>query len=99
MFPTPFLGSTTEEKGALLNEEFDQHVATTHKKDRREEPRLKADGKLQRCSVCGYPFPADVHPSMSVALAEHLSKAHKPGQTTVDVNQAAARIVREATEK
>jgi hypothetical protein len=88
VFPTPFLGSTIDEKGALLNEEFDQHVAMAHKKDGREEPRLKADGNLQRCSVCGYPFPADVHPSMSVAFAEHLSNAHKPGETTDDVNQA-----------
>src|SRR5271165_1512616 len=44
-------------------------------------PRLIADGSLQRCSVCGYPFPADVHPSMTVVFAEHLSNAHKPGQT------------------
>jgi len=41
------------------------------------EPRLIADGSLKRCSVCGYPFPADVHPSMSVAFADHLLKAHK----------------------
>ena len=41
------------------------------------EPRLIAYGDLQRCSVCGYPFPADVHPSMTVAFAEHLLKAHK----------------------
>ena len=61
-------------------------------------PHLITDHNLQRCSVCGYPFPADVHPSMSVAFAEHLSKAHKPGQTTEDFSQAAARIVREATE-
>jgi hypothetical protein len=40
-------------------------------------PRLIADGNLERCSVCGYPFPADVKPSMSVAFADHLSKAHK----------------------
>jgi hypothetical protein len=40
------------------------------------EPHLIADGKLERCSVCGYPFPADVKPSMSVAFAEHLQKAH-----------------------
>lgn len=52
------------------------------------EPCLIADGSLQRCSVCGYSFPADVHPSMSVAFAEHLMKAHKPGQTTEDFNQA-----------
>jgi len=61
-------------------------------------PRLIADGNLERCSICGYPFRADVKPSMSVAFAEHLLKAHKPGQTTEDVSQAAARIVREATE-
>jgi hypothetical protein len=36
---------------------------------------------------------------MSVAFAEHLLKAHKPGQTSEDVNQAAARVVRETTEK
>jgi hypothetical protein len=41
------------------------------------ELRLIADGNLQRCSVCGYPFPADVRPSMTVAFAEHLLKAHK----------------------
>jgi len=52
------------------------------------EPRLIADRNLQRCSVCGCPFPADVHPSMSVVFAEHLMKAHRPGQTTEDFNQA-----------
>ena len=62
-------------------------------------PHLIADGNLKRCSVCGYPFPPDVKPSMSVAFAEHLSKAHKPGQTTEDFNQAAARAVRESTDK
>jgi len=62
-------------------------------------PHLIADGNLRRCSVCGYPFQPDVQPSMSVAFADHLSNAHKPGQTSEDVNQAAARIVREATEK
>jgi len=35
---------------------------------------------------------------MSVAFAEHLTKAHKPGQTSEDANQAAARIVKETTE-
>ena len=62
-------------------------------------PHLISDGNLKRCSVCGYPFQPDVQPSMSVAFADHLSEAHKPGQTTEDVNQAAARIVRETTEK
>jgi|SRR5271157_4074777 len=60
-------------------------------------PHLIADGNLKRCSVCGYPFPPDVQPSMSVAFADHLSRAHKPGQTNEDFSQAAARIVREAT--
>jgi len=63
------------------------------------EPRLIADGPLQRCSVCGYPFQPDEKPSMSVAFAEHLSKAHRPGQTSEDFSQAAVRVVREATEK
>jgi hypothetical protein len=60
-------------------------------------PHLFADGDLKRCSVCGHPFDPDVKPSMSVLFAAHLLKDHKPGQTTEDVNQAAARIVREAT--
>lgn len=59
------------------------------------EPHLIADGKLQRCSVCGYPFQADEKPSMSVAFAEHLMKAHKPSQTSEDFSQAAARMVKE----
>jgi hypothetical protein len=53
-------------------------------------PRLIADGDVKRCSVCGYPFPADVMASIDTAFAEHLRKAHKPGQTSEDVNQAAA---------
>jgi hypothetical protein len=43
------------------------------------EPHLVADGNMKRCSVCGYPFPADVQPSMSVAFADHLLKSHTPG--------------------
>ena len=60
--------------------------------------RASSLGSLDRCSVCGYPFPADVRPSLSVAFAEHLLKAHQPGQTTEDSSQAALRVVREATE-
>ena len=63
------------------------------------EPRLVADGSLKRCSVCGYPFQSDEKPSMSVAFADHLSRAHEPGQTSEDKNQAAARIVRETTDR
>jgi hypothetical protein len=47
---------------------------------RKTDPRLVADGNLQRCSTCGYPFPSDVKPSMSVAFGEHLLKAHKSGE-------------------
>ena len=75
--------------------------AIDHAREAREKklaalPHLIADGNLERCSVCGYPFPADVKPSMSVAFAEHLRKAHQPGQTSEDSSQG--RIVREATE-
>jgi len=56
------------------------------------QAQLIPDGNQQRCSVCGYPFPADVRPSMCVAFAEHLRKSHEPSQTREDVSQAAARI-------
>jgi hypothetical protein len=48
-----------------------------HAEKTAREPHLTADGNLERCSVCGYPFPADVKPSMSVAFADHLRKAHR----------------------
>ncbi len=50
----------------------------------------------QRCSICKMPFPPDAKPSVDEAFAEHVIKAHRPGQTTKDANQAAARIIREA---
>jgi hypothetical protein len=53
-----------------------QNTSEEHQPD----PYLIADGNLERCSVCGYPFPSDVKPSMSVAFAQHLLKAHQPGQ-------------------
>lgn len=62
-------------------------------------PHLILSQGSQRCSVCKYPFAADVKPSLSAAFAEHLLKAHKPGQTTEDFSQAAVRVVREATDK
>jgi hypothetical protein len=59
----------------------------------RPSPELIADGNLKRCSVCGYPFQRDVKPSMSVAFAGHLLKAHDPGQTDGEVDQPATRTV------
>ena len=64
----------------------------------RSEPRLIRDGNLERCSVCGYLFDADVKPSMSVAFAEHLRKAHQTVQRTEDANEAHARTVVEASQ-
>ena len=55
----------------------EKRIADLDHKKAETDPRLIADGNLQRCSVCGYPFPVDVHPSMTVAFAEHLLKAHK----------------------
>jgi hypothetical protein len=40
------------------------------------EPILIADGNLLRCSICRYPFQSDEKPSISVAFAKHLIKAH-----------------------
>ncbi len=45
--------------------------------EQQPDPYLVADGNVERCSVCGYPFPSDVKPSMSVAFAQHLLKAHQ----------------------
>jgi hypothetical protein len=91
-----------QEKDAEARQERAEQEAVRQGFDRprlKLPPRLIADGDVKRCSVCGYPFPADVMASIDTAFAEHLRKAHKPGQTSEDVNQAAARIVRETTEK
>jgi hypothetical protein len=61
-------------------------------------PHLIDDRGVKRCSVCKMPFLPDAQPSLSKAFAEHVIKAHRPGQTSEDVNPAAARIVRETTE-
>ncbi len=61
-------------------------------------PHLVSAGvTLKRCSVCGHPFSPD-EPDMDRAFADHIRKAHQPGQTTEDSSQAALRVVREATE-
>jgi hypothetical protein len=83
--------------------------AIDHARDERERkladrgnnkaPSLIADGDLQRCSVCGFPFGPDVKPFISVAFTEHLTRAHKPGQTSEDFRRAAFRAVKEATDK
>ncbi len=62
-------------------------------------PHLISYQGARRCSICKMPFAPDVKPSVDEVFAEHVIKAHRPGQTTEDVNQAAARIVRETTER
>jgi hypothetical protein len=51
---------------------------------------------IKRCSVCKRPFLQDAH--INKAFAEHVLKAHQPGQTSEDFSQAAFRV-KEATEK
>jgi hypothetical protein len=51
--------------------------AVVGKKYKIIEPCLIPDGRISRCSLCGYVFAADVKPSMSVAFAEHLRAAHQ----------------------
>jgi hypothetical protein len=67
-------------------------------KNKKLPPHWTSSGNVKRCSVCGYPFPPEVWPSIDAAFSEHLRKAHKPGQTSEDFSQAALRVVREATE-
>ena len=61
------------------------------------KPHLIPEGNYHRCSVCGYPFAADVYPTLDAAFAEHMANAHQRGRTSEDVNHAAAGIVRETT--
>lgn len=68
------------------------------KKSKSAEPQLIKFYNAMRCSFCMMPFPADAKPSMSVVFAEHLRKAHQPGQMTEDSSQTALRVVGEATE-
>ena len=65
----------------VLHETRTSGITSASTMPEEELPRLIADGNLQRCSACGYPFQADVRPSMSVAFAEHLMNGHKPAQT------------------
>src|SRR5271169_1098354 len=79
-----------QEKDAEARQERAEKEAVREGFDRpgsKLPPRLIADGDLKHCSVCGYLFQPDLQPSMSVAFADHLSKAHQPSQTTEDVNQ------------
>jgi hypothetical protein len=62
-------------------------------------PHLIEFQGAKRCSVCMMPFPPDAQPSQSKAFAAHVLKAHRPGQTSEDVAQAAFRVVKESTEK
>jgi len=62
-------------------------------------PHLIHDGRFQRCSVCKMQFLTESDRSLSADFANHVESLHKPGQTTEDVNQAAARVVRETTKK
>lgn len=67
--------------------------------ERLRQPHLLSAGHgMKRCSVCKQPFFPDAKPSVMESFAKHVLMHHKPGQTTEDFAQAAARIVREATE-
>jgi hypothetical protein len=61
-------------------------------------PHWTSDGKVKRCSVCGYPFPPEVRPSIDTAFAEHLRKAHQPGQISNDFRQATVRDAGKSTD-
>ncbi len=61
-------------------------------------PHWVLDGNVKRCSVCGHPLLPQVEVSIDAVFAEHVRTAHQPANTSEDVNQAAARMVRETTE-
>jgi adenylosuccinate lyase len=59
--------------------------------------RLIPDGRFQRCSVCQMPFLTELDRSLPEDFANHVKRLHHLGQTSEDVNQTAARIVRTTT--
>jgi hypothetical protein len=62
-------------------------------------PELVEFVAAKRCPICDMPFFPSDKPSMQEALENHVEKQHQRGQTSGDVNQAAARIVREDTKE
>jgi hypothetical protein len=66
---------------------------------KKHHPRLIDYQGARRCSICKMPFSPDAKPSIHEAFAQHVINAHKPGQTTEDFSQAAARAAKEATDK
>lgn len=56
-----------------------------HVSESEPQPRLIDDRGTKRCSVCKMPFQPDAKPSVHVAFAEHVLKAHPPGQTSAGV--------------
>src|SRR5277367_283169 len=65
----------------------------------KRSPHLIDYQGVLRCSVCKMPFPLDTRPSVEEVFAKHVAKAHRLAQMTEDVNQAAVRVVQQATEK
>jgi hypothetical protein len=85
-----FSGGLSQLAKSDIQQQFNLHNCKREDVNQAPAPlHLISDGNLKRCSVCGYPFQPDVKPSMSVAFASHLRKAHQPGQTTEDVTQVA----------
>lgn len=63
-----------------------------------QEPYLVREGSYHRCSLCGYPFAADVLPPLDVAFAEHLINSHRPVRTTESPRQDARSIAPDPSE-
>jgi hypothetical protein len=64
----------------------------------RKTPHLvERDGSL-RCSLCDMPLGTSKDKTLSKIFTEHIRTNHRTGRTKEDFSQAAARIVREATE-
>jgi len=55
-----------------------QKAFNTHIREKHSGARLVEHEGVKRCSVCGYPFAADVEPSIERAFGDHVLKAHKP---------------------
>jgi hypothetical protein len=87
------VGLPSLEFGSQSTSKDDSHVPTE-----KALPLLIAYQGAQRCSICKMPFPSEAKPSQEGAFAEHVRKAHRPGQTSEYLSYAAGRIARETTE-
>jgi hypothetical protein len=73
-------------------------MATKKKAQDKLRLHLIRDGRFQRCSICKMPFLSESDRSLPEDFASHVKRLHQPDETSEDLKQAAAVIVRDDTD-